>query len=115
MVKLVFIIFFSNIISCTIKPQKSVPEDYLSGQEYYHKVCAICHGADAGGGNRAPSFLQEIFHSTKFSNQKIANTILNGSKSGSMPSQKNRVDDLQIREIIKYIRFSQREVGMYSP
>ena len=115
MVKLIFILVFFNIIGCAIKPQKSVPEDYLSGQEYFHKVCAICHGADAGGGNRAPSFLQEIFHSTKFSNQKIANTILNGSKSGSMPTQKNRVNDLQIREIIKYIRFSQREAGMYSP
>ena len=115
MVKLVFILVFSNIIGCAIKPQKSVPEDYMSGQEYFHKVCANCHGADAGGGNRAPSFLQEIFNSTRFSNRKIANTILNGSKSGAMPSQKNRVNDLQIREIIKYIRFSQREAGMYSP
>jgi cytochrome c553 len=115
MVKLVFILVFSNIIGCTIKPQKSVPNAYLSGQEHFHKVCASCHGADAGGGNRAPSLLQEIFHLTKFSNQKIASTILNGSQSGSMPSQKKRVNDLQIWEIIKYIRFSQREAGMYSP
>jgi mono/diheme cytochrome c family protein len=115
MVKLVFIMVFVNITGCAIKPQKSVPEDYLSGQVYYHKVCAMCHGADAGGGNRAPTFLQAVFHPTKFSNQKIANTILNGSKSGSMPSQKNRVNDLQIRQIIKYIRFSQREAGIYSP
>jgi mono/diheme cytochrome c family protein len=115
MVKLVFIVVLANIIGCAIKPQKKVPEEYLSGQEYFHKVCAICHGADARGGNRAPSLLQEMFRSTKFSNQKIANTILNGSKSGAMPSQKQRVNDLQIREIIKYIRFSQREAGMYSP
>jgi cytochrome c2 len=78
MVKIVFILVFSNIIGCAIKPQKSVPQDYLSGQKYFYKVCAICHGADVGGGNRAPSFLQEIFHSTKFSNQNIANTILYG-------------------------------------
>ena len=115
MVKLLFILVFSNFIGCAIKPQKSVPEDYLSGQEYFHKVCASCHGADAGGGNRAPSFLQKIFHSTKFSDKKIANTILNGTKSGSMPSQKNKVNAMRIREIIKYIRFSQREAGMYIP
>jgi cytochrome c2 len=90
MVKLVFILIFSNIIGCVIKPKKSVPNEYLSGQEYFHKVCASCHGADAGGGNRAPSLLQEIFYSTKFTNQKIASTILNGSKSGSMPSQKKQ-------------------------
>jgi hypothetical protein len=114
MVKLVFIMIFASIIGCAIKPQKSVPEEYLCGQKYFHEVCATSHGIDAGGENGAPSFLQGIIHPTKISNQKIANTVLNGSKSGSMPSQK-KVNDMQIREIIKYIRFSQREAGVYSP
>jgi mono/diheme cytochrome c family protein len=99
MAKLVFIMVLANMIGCSIKPQKNVPEDYLSGQKYFHEVCAICHSADAGVGNRTPSFLQERIHSTKFSNINIANTILNSSKSGSMPSQNNRVNDLQIRVI----------------
>ena len=115
MAKFVFIIIMLSIIGCTIKPQKSVPEDYLAGQKYFHQVCANCHGVDAAGGNKAPTFLQEKFLSTNFTNRKIAKTILNGSSSGTMPSQQNKVNDEQIREIIKYIRYSQREAGVYTP
>jgi len=114
MAKFVFIIIMVSIIGCTIKPQKSVPEDYVAGQKYFHQVCATCHGADAAGGNKAPTFLQEKFHPKNITNGKIAKTILNGSSSGAMPSQKNKVNDEQIREIIKYIRFSQREAGVYA-
>ena len=115
MAKFAFIIIMLSIIGCTIKPQKSVPEDYVAGQKYFHQVCANCHGVDAVGGNKAPSFLQEKFLPTNFTNGKIAKTILNGSSSGAMPSQKNKVNDEQIKEIIKYIRFSQREAGIHSP
>ena len=115
MAKFVFIIIMVSIIGCSIKPQKSVPEDYVAGQKYFHQVCANCHGADAAGGNKAPTFLQEKFHPTNITNGKIVSTILNGSSSGAMPSQKNKVNDEQIREIIKYIRFSQREAGVYTP
>ena len=114
MAKLVFIIIMLSIIGCTIKPQKSVPEDYVAGQKYFHQVCANCHGVDAAGGNKAPTFLQEKFLPTYFKNGKTAKTILNGSSSGAMPSQKNKVNDEQIREIIKYIRYSQREAGVYT-
>ena len=115
MAKFVFIIIMLSIIGCTIKPKKSVPEDYIAGQKYFHQVCANCHGVDAAGGNKAPTFLQEKFFPTNFTNGKIAKTILNGSSSGAMPSQKNKVNDEQIREIIKYIRFSQREAGIHFP
>jgi cytochrome c oxidase cbb3-type subunit III len=115
MAKFAFIIIMLSIIGCTIKPKKSVPEDYVAGQKYFHQVCANCHGVDAAGGNKAPTLLQEKFLPTNFINGKIAKTILNGSSSGAMPSQKNKVNDEQIREIIKYIRFSQREAGIHSP
>ena len=62
MAKFVFIIIMLSIIGCTIKPQKSVPEEYVAGQKYFHQVCANCHGMDAAGGNKAPTFLQEKFH-----------------------------------------------------
>ena len=114
MAKFVFIIIMVSIIGCTIKPQKSVPDDYVAGQKYFHQVCAKCHGPDAAGGSKAPTFLQEKFHPTNFPNGRIAKTILNGSSSGAMPSQKNKVNDEQIREIIKYIRYSQREAGVYT-
>jgi mono/diheme cytochrome c family protein len=114
MIKFLFIVIFMVIFGCSIKPQKNVPEEYIIGQQHFHRVCAVCHGPDARGGKKAPTFLQKKFSSLNFSNVKIARTILNGSSSGSMPSQKNKVTDEEIRQIIKYIRFSQKEAGVHT-
>ena len=84
------------------------------GQISFHKVCAQCHGADAMGGKRAPNFLQKKFIPKNLSNARIARTIINGSDSGAMPSQKKRVTDKEIGEIIQYIRYSQKEAGIIS-
>ena len=99
---------------CAIEPIKTVPEKYQLGQTTFHRVCAQCHGADAMGGKRAPTFLQEKFVPKNFSNSRIARTIINGSDSGAMPSQKKRVNDEEIEKIIQYIRFSQKEAGFTS-
>ena len=99
---------------CAIEPKKTVPEKYKLGQISFHKVCAQCHGADAMGGKRAPNFLQKKFIPKNFSNARIARTIINGSDSGAMPSQKKRVTDKEIGEIIQYIRYSQKEAGIIS-
>ena len=101
-------------IGCAIEPKKTVPEKYKLGQISFHKVCAQCHGADAMGGKRAPNFLQKKFIPKNFSNARIARTIINGSDSGAMPSQKKRVTDKEIGEIIQYIRYSQKEAGIIS-
>lgn len=93
---------------CSVQPTHPVPDEYKPGQTHYHKICANCHGPDARGGNRAPRLIQEVYYQENFSNGKFANTILNGSKSGAMPSQKGRVSDQEIREIIKYIRHLQK-------
>ena len=112
---LVLIALFALLFTgCAIEPKKTVPEKYQLGQTSFHKVCAQCHGADAMGGKRAPTFLQEKFVPKNFSNSRIARTIINGSDSGAMPSQKKRVTDKEIGEIIQYIRYSQKEAGIIS-
>ena len=99
---------------CAIEPKKTVPEKYKLGQISFHKVCAQCHGADAMGGKGAPTFLQEKFVPINYPNGRMVRAILNGSDSGAMPSQKGKVNDKEIMEIIKYIRHSQREAGVIS-
>ena len=114
--KILLMTFFGllgqTLMGCTIEPKKTVPEKYRIGQISFHRVCAQCHGADAMGGGRAPTFLQEKFSAKNFTNRRMVRTILNGSDSGSMPSQKKKVTDVEIREIVKYIRHSQREAGI---
>ena len=102
------------LTGCSIGPENAAPKLYQLGQTSYHRVCAQCHGSDAKGGKRAPTFLQVKFNLNNFSNSRIAKTILNGSDSGAMPSQKGRVNDEEIREIIKYIRHTQKEAGIIS-
>lgn len=102
------------ITSCAVKPNKTVPEEVRAGQEHYHRACANCHGPDAMGGGGAPSLIQEKFSSANFSNMKFVRTILNGSDSGAMPSQKRKVSEQETQEIIKYIRYSQKVSGLMS-
>jgi mono/diheme cytochrome c family protein len=108
------LLFNVLLTGCSIEPQNAVSNEYQLGQTSYHRVCAQCHGADATGGKRAPTFLQVKFDPNNFSNSRIARTILNGSDSGAMPSQKARVNDEEIREIIKYIRYIQKDAGIIS-
>ena len=102
------------ITSCSVQPQKTVPEEFKAGQIHYHKLCGNCHGPDAMGGNRAPKLIQKIYSSDAYSNEKITNIILNGSSSGAMPAQKGKVSDEEIKEIIKYIRYSQKTADLGS-
>ena len=95
---------------CAIEPQKVVPEPYILGQASFHKVCANCHGADAMGTNKAPRLIHSRYSEANFSNKKIAKTIMNGSSSGAMPAQKNKVNQEDIKQIIKYLRYSQKDI-----
>jgi cytochrome c5 len=92
---------------CAIEPKKVVPEPYLLGQTVFHNVCANCHGADAMGTSKAPGLIHKRYGKESFSNQKIAKTIMNGSSSGAMPAQKTKVTQEDIKQIIKYLRYSQ--------
>ena len=98
------------VTGCAIEPTKIVPIQYITGQTQYHKVCANCHGADAMGTNKAPKLIHERYAKVNFSNQKIAKTILRGSSSGAMPAQKTKVTEADVKEIIKYLRYSQKEI-----
>jgi len=98
------------VSGCAVEPQKVVPEPYILGQAAYHNVCANCHGADAIGTNKAPSLIHAKYSKENFSNKKIAKIIVNGSSSGSMPAQKRKVAQEDINQIIKYLRYSQKDI-----
>jgi len=107
----ILILYLLNI-SCAVEPRKTVPDEYKAGQKHFHRVCANCHGPDAMGGNKAPTLIQEKFSTDNYSNGKIEKVILNGSSSGAMPAMKEKVSDKEIKEIIKYIRYSQKTSGL---
>ena len=103
------ILFFIN--SCAPKPTKKVPIEFESGQNFYHKVCASCHGADAlGKQTKAPGLIDSEYLPENFSDEEFYQQIVEGSKK--MRSQRNKVSDLEIKEIIKYLRYSQKAADL---
>ena len=59
---LILIVTFWGLLNgCAIEPKKNVPKRYKMGQTNFHRVCAQCHGADAMGGKRAPTFLRSAY------------------------------------------------------
>lgn len=99
------------LAACTPQPTKKVPAEYQKGQKLFHKVCSNCHGSDAlGGHTKAPSLIDPMYVKSEFSDEEIRHTINNGT--GKMPSQKGKFTDEEITEIIKYLRYSQKEANL---
>ena len=93
------------------QPTKIVPAEFKAGQNYYHRVCANCHGADAlGKQTRAPGLIDPEYLSENFSDEEMYTQIMEGSDK--MPSQRSKVSDPEVAEIIKYLRYSQKAAGI---
>ena len=89
------------------QPTKIVPEEFKAGQNYYHRVCANCHGADAlGKQTRAPGLIDPEYLSENFSDEEMYTQIMEGSDK--MRPQRSKVSDSEVAEIIKYLRYSQK-------
>lgn len=106
-----FLVFSIFISSCAPQPKKMVPEEFKLGQKHFHKVCSNCHGSDAMGKHtQAPRLIDTDYMGDNFTDEEIRETILDGTDK--MPSQKNKVNDEMITEIIKYLRYSQQAAGL---
>ena len=93
------------------QPTKIVPVEFKTGQNYNHRVCATCHGADAlGKQTRAPGLIDPEYLPENFSDEEIYNQIIEGSDK--MSSQRSKVSDPEVAEIIKYLRYSQKAAGI---
>jgi mono/diheme cytochrome c family protein len=99
------------IASCAPQPTKEVPAEFKSGQKHFHNICSNCHGADAmGKQTKAPKLIDADFIQEAFSDDDIFQTIVDGTDK--MPSQRNKVSDEEIKEIIGYLRHSQKAANL---
>ena len=97
--------------SCTPKPTIKVPAEFQAGQNYFHKACASCHGVDAlGKQTRAPGLIDSEYLPENYSDEEMRKQIIEGSEK--MRSQRSKVSDVEIEEIIKYLRYSQRAADL---
>ena len=99
------------ISACTPQPTVEVPEPYKKGQTAFHKTCSNCHGSDAMGKHtKAPRLIDTDYFPESFSDDEIREAVLNGTDK--MPPQKNKVTSDDIKEIIKYLRYSQKATDL---
>jgi cytochrome c553 len=105
----ILIILF--IASCAPQPTKEVPAEYQLGQKHFHKICSNCHGSDAmGKQTKAPKLIDTDYIQENFSDDDIFQTVIDGTDK--MPSQRNKLSDGEITEIIKYLRYSQKAANL---
>jgi len=105
----IFIILF--IAACAPQPTKEVPAEFKLGQKYFHKICSNCHGSDAmGKQTKAPKLIDTDYIQKSFSDEEIFQTVIDGTDK--MPSQRNKLSDEEIKEIIKYLRYSQKAANL---
>jgi mono/diheme cytochrome c family protein len=99
------------LASCSPQPNLEVPKEFQQGQKSFHKVCSNCHGPDGlGKHTQAPQLIDEEYILGNYSDDDIRSTVIDGS--GKMPSQRRKVTDEEITEIIKYLRYSQKAAGL---
>ncbi|MCH8156655.1 MAG: cytochrome c [Nitrospinae bacterium] len=99
------------LTACTPQPAKKVPAEFEAGQKQFHRVCANCHGSDAlGKQTKAPGLIDVEYLQETYPDDEIRERIVDGTDK--MPSQRNKVTDAEIDEIIKYLRYSQKAAGL---
>jgi len=104
-------LFILFITSCAPQPTKEVPPEFQLGQKHFHKICSNCHGPDAmGKETKAPSLIDADYIQKTFSDEEIVQTVIDGTDK--MPSQRNKVSDEELKEIIKYLRYSQKAANL---
>jgi cytochrome c oxidase cbb3-type subunit III len=94
------------------EPSSARPQSERSmadARQTFENRCAVCHGIDGRGGERAP----DIATSPKVQRQTdstVTQIINNGNPSGGMPAF-GYLDAPTIRALVRYLRFLQGQTG----
>jgi alcohol dehydrogenase (cytochrome c) len=70
-----------------------------AGREVFEQRCSICHGADGNGGALGPGIVERI---SRFTDQKIQNTVNGGLPARGMPAV--AVSAPEMSQLIAYLR-----------
>ena len=94
-----------------------LPEEFKVGEEKFNANCSRCHGLLANGTGNGPPLVHKIYephHHADFAFQRAAAQGVRAHhwKFGNMPKIEN-VTPEDVRDIIKYVRWLQRQAGIY--
>jgi mono/diheme cytochrome c family protein len=119
---LVFVLTMMNFtIAQALDPNKVVQPKMTPalslGKLNYEAKCAKCHGKNAAGTDKGPTFLHRVYHPGHHGDGAFYKAAKRGSRAhhwpfGDMAPVKG-VTDAQIKTIIQYVRGLQKANGLF--
>ena len=93
------------------------PAEYRTGQQLFDRHCAPCHGPSAGGTDKGPPLAHRVYEPSHHSDPAFYLAVRNGVAAhhwrfGNMPPQP-QVSESDVAAIVSYVRWVQRETGVY--
>jgi cytochrome c len=92
------------------------PEEFAKGEASFNRYCAACHGKAAAGTDHGPTFIERIYQPNHHGDQSFLLAPRMGVRAhhwtfGDMPKIEGVPDD-DLKQIIGYIRWLQRQAGI---
>lgn len=105
--------------SANMPAAPKVPFQYALGMQHYGKMCASCHGNWGEGSKQGPPLMHPFYKPSHHADAAFYRAALQGVKAhhwrfGDMPPIKE-VTQKDLDTIIPFIRWLQREKGVYKP
>ena len=96
---------------------RPMPDELKRGQALYAAHCATCHGVDVRGTGKGPTFLSKTYTPYLHADIAFQLAVERGVRAhhfrfGDMPRIQH-VSREDIRAIVEYVRWLQREAGVY--
>ena len=95
----------------------AVPAEFKKGESAFHANCARCHGERGVGTSQGPPFVHKIYEPNHHGDAAFQRAAMLGVRAhhwqfGDMPKIPT-VTSADVDEIIKYVRWLQRQAGVY--
>lgn len=95
----------------------ATPADLQAGEAKFSANCAACHGVRGAGTKQGPPLVHKIYEPNHHADMAFQRAAENGVRAhhwefGNMPKIEG-VTPADVEEIIRYVRWLQREAGIY--
>ncbi len=103
--------------SLLLAAPKPTPADLQAGEAKFKQFCATCHGERGVGTSQGPPFVHKIYEPNHHADAAFFRAPATGVRAhhwsfGDMPKIEGVTTD-DVAQIIKYIRWLQREAGIF--
>jgi len=99
-----------------VDSSEEVPQEFQEGHARFHEFCSRCHGQGGSGTKNGPPLIHKIYEPSHHADITFFRAAQNGVRAhhwqfGNMPKIEG-VTKEQVRNIVAYIRWKQRQAGI---